>query len=337
MKALRHSRFGPPSEVLELVDETLPALRDRQAAVRTEAAPIHFGDLKNIAGEKIMVRNPVSGGELKTELPQVPGIEAVGRITGIGAKVTDFRLGDRVFLLRQNGSWREEAHADVATLFPAPEGDPVQLSLIVNAYSADLALRDLHPLSPGDWFLQNAANSNVGRVLIALARLRGIRTVNIVRRAALVEELKALGADVVLVDGPDLPARVREATRGAALKIGLDGIAGAATGRLAECLSDGGTVANMGLMSAEPCSIPSWILLYRRVTVRGYFAGFHLDARTMPERRKILWDLGELIRDGVISCPIAATYPLSDFRKAVTHAAKSGSDREGKIVFTMDA
>jgi len=337
MKALRHSRFGPPAEVLELVDAPLPPLADREVSIRVEATPIHAGDLKNIAGEKIMVREITTGDDLKVDLPQIPGIEGVGRISNVGSRVTTFKAGDRVFLPRRCGSWREELHADAARLFPAPDGDAVQLSLMVNAFTADLALSDLAPLEKGDWFVQNAANSNVGRDLITLAARRGIRTVNIVRRPELVDELLGLGADVVLVDGPDLPQRVRKATGGARLMIGLDGIAGSDTGRLAECLSDGATVANMGLMSCEPCAIPSWILLYKRINLRGYYAGFHLDRRSLEEQRRIFWDLGVLIRDGVLRSKIAATYTLSEFRRAVTHAAKAGGERDGKIVFKLDA
>lgn len=343
MKTLLHHRFGVPEEVLELVEEPTPAIADHEALVRVEASPIHAGDLKNIAGERTMIRNVASGtvqeieglDDMTVTFPQVPGIEGVGRIVAVGAAVSEVGLGDRVYLPFQCGSWRDHVVAEAARLYPAPEGDAVQLSLIVNAFTADFALRDLHPLQPGDWFVQNSANSNVGRALIALARRRDIRTVNIVRRPELVDELSALGADVVLVDGEDLPARVREATGGADLMIGLDGIAGDATGRLAECLSNGATVANFGLMSGEPCKMPPWILHYKQTRLVGYYAGFNIMARSVEEQRAILAELAELISQGVIGARIAATYPLEDYRAALSHAAREGTDREGKVVFQM--
>jgi NADPH:quinone reductase-like Zn-dependent oxidoreductase len=335
MKMVRHSRFGPPDEVLELLEQTLPPLGPHEVVIRVEAAALHIGDLKNIAGEKIMVRNVKGGDDLHTELPQIPGIEGVGRISALGAEVTDFAIGDRVLLPWQCGGWREELNADSRRLHRAPEGDAVQLALMINAFTADFALRDLAPLQPGDWFTQNAANSNVGRVIIQLARARGFRTANIVRRESLIPELYAEGADVVLLDGPDLPARLRAATGGAPLTIGLDSIAGDATGHLAEALSDGAMVANVGLMSGEPCKIPSWILLYKRTRLVGYYAGWNIAARSFEEQRAIIADLARLVGEGTLRAKIAATYPLAEFRAAVRHAARGGSDRDGKIVFTM--
>jgi NADPH:quinone reductase-like Zn-dependent oxidoreductase len=336
MKMLQHSRFGEPDEVLELLEQDLPPPAPHEARVRVEAASLHIGDLKNIAGEKIMVRNVKSGDDLHVDLPQVPGIEGVGRITAIGADVKDFAIGDRVLLPWQCGSWREELNADAERLHHAPEGDAVQLALMINAFTAEFALRDLAPLAPGDWFVQNAANSNVCRIIVQLAKARGIRTANIVRRESARDELLALGADVVLLEGPDLPARLRAATGGAKLMVGLDSIAGEATGLLAECLSDGATVANMGLMSGEPCSIPSWILLYKRTKIVGHYAGYNIAARTRDEQREIIGELARLIGNGTLVTKIAATYRLSEYKEAVRHAARGGSDRDGKVVFVMD-
>ena len=336
MKMLQHDRFGPPDEVLELLDQNLPPPGPHEVTIRVEAASLHIGDLKNIEGEKIMVRNVTGGDNLHVDLPQVPGIEGVGRITAVGEDVQEFAIGDRVLLPAQCGSWREELNADAARLHRAPEGDAVQLALMINAFTAEFALRDLAPLQPGDWFVQNAANSNVCRVIIQLAKTRGIRTANIVRRESVRDELYALGADAVILEGADLPRRLREATGGAKLMIGLDSIAGDATGLLAECLSDDATVANVGLMSGEPCKIPSWILMYKRTRIVGYYAGYNIAARTRDEQREIIGELARLIGNGTLRAKVAATYPLSEYKEAVRHAARGGSDRDGKIVFVMD-
>lgn len=342
MKILQHTRFGPPAEVLELIEETLPPLGDDEVVIRVEAAAIHAGDLYNIEGKKIMVRN-VEGGErnetsyddFEVELPQVPGVEGVGRIAALGANVDEFLVGDRVFLPLQCGAWREELHANAATLIRAPEGDALQLALIVNAMTADIALRELIELQAGDWLIQNAANSNVGRDLIKLAKVRGIRTVNIVRRQSLVDELYELGADVVLLDGPELARRVRQATGDATILLGIDSVAGAAAEELAWCLSDGGMLANMGMMSGAPCTVTTQLLLYKQITLRGFYGGFHIAAMSRDAQRKLWWEMGEMRVQGVLKAQIAGSYPLSEYRDAVIHAAKSGQARDGKIVFDM--
>ena len=79
-----------------------------------------------------------------------------------------------------------------------------------------------------------------------------MRTVNVVRRAELIEPLQAIGADVVVVDGDDLAERVRAETNGAAIKLAIDAVGGAAIMRLGDCLAEGGTIVNYGLLSASP-------------------------------------------------------------------------------------
>jgi mitochondrial enoyl-[acyl-carrier protein] reductase / trans-2-enoyl-CoA reductase len=335
VRLLSHDRFGAPLEVLALHDEPARPPGAGEVRIAIEAAPIHAGDLTNIAGGRLMYRRVRDSRSLQVELPQVPGIEGVGRIIAIGAGVSGLVAGQRVLLPRQCGSWRSELVADARSVIPLPDGDPAQLCLMVNAFTAELALQDLAVLQPGDWFVQNGANSNVGRNLIRLARRRGVRTVNVVRRADLVPELLASGADVVIVDGPELAQRVREAVGAAALTIALDGIGGAASGRLAECLSDGGTLAHMGAVSGEPCCVPTWMLLYKRLRVIGYYAGFSLDARPLPERERLIRELAALIATGELQTPIAGEYPLEQWREAVTHAARTGAGREGKVVFRI--
>src|SRR5471030_1393331 len=107
-------------------------------------------------------------------------------------------------------------------------------------------LSDFVDLKGGDWVIQNVANSAVGRLLIVLAHQRGLRTVNVVRRAELAGELKQLGADLVVVDGADLAERVARETAGAPIRLGVEAIGGAATGRLVECVATDGTVVHYG-------------------------------------------------------------------------------------------
>src|SRR5207253_5182408 len=99
-----------------------------------------------------------------------------------------------------------------------------------------LLLSEYVTLNPGEWVMQNAANSGVGRWVIAFAKTRGLKTVNIVRRPELVAELEAIGGDVVIVDSPDVSERIK-AVGQAKLRLALDGVSGQATGVLAATLS----------------------------------------------------------------------------------------------------
>src|SRR5207344_299184 len=136
---------------------------------------------------------------------------------------------------------------------PVPAGlDLAQAAMLrINPATALLLLEDHVALAPGDWVIQNVANSAVGRHLIVLAKARGVRTINVVRRDDIAAELRALGGDVVLSDGPDLVERARAAAGSGPVRLGIDAVSGAATKRIADCVGDGGVVASYGSMSGE--------------------------------------------------------------------------------------
>ena len=139
--------------------------------------------------------------------------------------------------------------------------------------------------------------------------MRGLRTVNVVRRDSAVAAVKALGADVVLVDGDDLAKRVREATGGAAIKLGVDAVGGKATDRLARCLGEGGTLVNYGLMSGEPCVVSAEAFVFKDVTLRGFWLakwfGSPAGAATCALRRA-----DGALATGELTARVHATYPV---------------------------
>ncbi|MEZ5740904.1 MAG: zinc-binding dehydrogenase [Burkholderiaceae bacterium] len=128
--------------------------------------------------------------------------------------------------------------------------------LRINPATALLLLTDLRQLEPGDWVIQNVGNSGVGRWVMLLAQQMGLRTVNVVRRQSLFAEMYSLGADVCVVDGPELAARVRAETGQQPIGLALDAVGGQATSRLASCVADGGLVCHYGTMSGEDPLVP---------------------------------------------------------------------------------
>src|SRR5205807_2514143 len=133
----------------------------------------------------------------------------------VGAGVTTPRPGDLVINL-QRENWAQRRRVAAADAIPIPAGlDLKQAAMLrINPATAQLLLEDHVALNPGDWVVQNVANSAVGRHLIVLAKARGWRTINVVRREDVAPELRALGADIVLTDGADLAERARRAAGG---------------------------------------------------------------------------------------------------------------------------
>jgi NADPH:quinone reductase-like Zn-dependent oxidoreductase len=191
--------------------------------------------------------------------------------------------------------------------------------LSVNPPTASLLLSEFIPLEAGDWVIQNAANSGVGRWVIAFARRRGLRTVNVVRRPELVDELKQLGADAVVVDGEDLAREVEKATGGAPIRLAMDGVGGEASGRLAGTLAPHGVMAVYAAMSERAMVIHPLLAIFKPLTVRGFWIGHpEFASKAAPAIREAAQMLGA----GEVTVRVAGVYPLGEVKKAAAHAAR---------------
>ena len=184
----------------------------------------------------------------------MPG--GVGRVAELGGDTRDVTVGQLVLLPVGCGSWPTHVVTEAAQLTPLPsEADPLQLSMMTinprRPPTAALLLSEFVTLGQGDWVIQNAANSAVGLHLVQLARHRGAPDRQRRAREDAATVVREAGGDVVLVDGEDLAKRVTEVTDGAEVRLGIDAVAGTATGRLACRLCEGATLVSYGRMSGE--------------------------------------------------------------------------------------
>ena len=322
MKQVMLDRYGPPDEVArcaELPDVGAPAAGE--VVFDVLAFPINPADVSFCKGNY----------RLKPPLPATPGAEGIGRVTAVGAGVSRVKPGDLVInLQRENWAQRRRVKAeDVVTAPPAIDLRQAAM-LRINPPTALLMLTDIVDLKPGDWVIQNVANSAVGRLVIRLARERGLRTVNVVRRDALFAELQALGADACAVDGPDLAETVKTKTGDAPIRLGLDAVSGRATARLSSCLAEGGVVCYYGSMSGEDPVMSRGALTSGGLTLVGFILGRALARRSLAEIRAIYADLGEQILKGKLSAPVERIYPIEEIKAALTHAQRG--ERSGKIL-----
>jgi NADPH:quinone reductase-like Zn-dependent oxidoreductase len=202
--------------------------------------------------------------------------------------------------------------------------------LRINPATALLLLTSIVSVKPGDWVIQNVANSAVGRLVIPLARARGIKTMNVVRRASLFGELKSLGADACAVDGDDLAERVKAETAGAPVRLGLDAVSGRATGRIAACVADEGVVCNYGSMSGEDPVMSRSALSARGVTLVGFTLTRPLATWPLEKVRALYADLAAQVMKGTLAAPVEKVYPIDEIKAALAHAQRG--ERGGKIL-----
>ena len=219
MRAVQLTAFGNPVDGVRYVDIPEPdAPGPNEVLIGVEFSPIDPSDLLLALG--IYALHPA--------LPTVIGNEGVGRVLAVGPGVESVKVGDRVVAPLSSFAWRERMVISANGLFALPpDADPQQLAMLaINPPTAALLLSEYVTLKPGEWVVQNAANSGVGRWVIAFAKTRGLKTVNIVRRPELVAELEAIGGDVVVVDAPDVSERIKAAVGQAELRLALDGVSG---------------------------------------------------------------------------------------------------------------
>jgi len=321
-QAVYDTRGADPHTRIRCIERDTPAPGAGEVLIEMIAAPINPSDVLTITGQY---------GALPP-LPAIGGNEGVGRVAALGDGVTGLAVGTRVLMPVAAGSWVSHTVAKAATLMPLPaEGDALQLAMLtVNPPTAALLLSEFVELQAGDWVIQNAANSAVGEYVIQLAKARGLHTVSVVRRQEMVPVLEALGGDVVLVDGPDLAARVAAATNGAKVRLALDAVGGSATDRLAQSVAVGATVVNYGAMSGEACKVAPGSFVFRNVTLRGFWLAFWFRQATVAQQMALYGDLAQRIVRGELSARVQRTFPLAQVQDAVAVAASGG--RDGKVL-----
>ena len=325
-KYVTYSQLGNPADVLEVKKEASRALNSGEVRVKVLAAPINPSDLLQISGNYGV--DPV--------LPARPGSEGVGRVTEVSPEAKNLKVGQLV-LLASGSTWAEEIVAPAEGFLPLPNLGPISAEVIeqlamtaVNPLTALLMLTSYGDIKEGQWIAQSAANSAVGGYVIQLAKQRGIKTVNIVRREGLADDLMAKGADVVLIDGPDLTAQIAKATDNASIMLALDPVGGDTYGRLANSLGYGGTLVTYGVLSGKPATLDTGKVIFNDTRLRGFWLYKWYQTATMQEKQAAFGQVIPLIANGTLKANIDSRYTVDQIKQAVARAWEGG--RNGKVL-----
>ncbi len=322
MRSAIHDVFGDPAEVLALADSPIPEPGPGKVRIRTLLSPIHNHDLWTVRGNY----------GYKPALPAIGGSEAVGIVDAIGEGVDAALVGQRFAVAGVHGSWAEYFIASAAGLVPVPDAIPDEAAaqLIAMPFSAITLLETLG-VAEGDWVAQNTANGAVGKTLAMLAKARGVNVINLVRRDAGVAELTDLGIDnAVSTADPDWKAKVAELTGGAPIKAAVDSIGGTASGDMADLLGENGLLVSFGSMTGEPMQISSGAVIFKQLTVKGFW-GSTVSATMAPDlRRKLIGELLTQVATGKLKLPTDGVYGLDQVSDAVKASLTPG--KTGKVL-----
>jgi trans-2-enoyl-CoA reductase len=327
INAAVYETHGNPADVLHVESQPWPTPAPGEVIVKMSAAPINPADLNQIEG-----KYPV-----RAELPATPGFEGAGIVVDVGSDVKGLTSGALVILPHNVGTWRDAVAVKAGELVVVPADiKPVHAAMLkINPMTAWRLLHDYVELAPGDWLIQNAANSAAGRAVIQIAHQLGYKTVNVVRRSELSDELRAEGADIVLVDSENLRREVQDAIGGPQIRLGLNAVGGESALRLANCLAPGSTLVTYGAMSLQPLKIPNGLLIFKDLRFRGIWINKWYDNATPAQRMEAFQHLFEMAKRGLLQTKVEQPYPLSEAKTAVAHAGRG--QRSGKIIFEFTA
>ncbi len=314
MKAIQLFSYGDPLEGLRYVDLPDPgAPSENEVLIKVEFSPINVSDL-------LLARGMYAA---KPTLPSVIGNEGSGRVLAVGKDVRSINVGAQVLIPHGTFVWAEKVIARAEDVVVVPAGvEPQQASMLsINPPTAGLLLTEFINLKPGDWIVQNSANSGVGRAVIAIAKSMGVNTINIVRRSELVDELKSLGANLVAVASASVASEIKGEIGDVPVVLGLDGVSGAATGTLSEVLTWQGKILCYAAPTREPIAVNPLTMVAKHISVHPFYMYYPEYLAKLPD-----WIArgAALIAGGQLHAPVAATYPPSELTSALNHAIQGG-------------
>jgi NADPH2:quinone reductase len=328
MKAVVFEHFGDPAEVLQVKELPVPEPGPGQVRVRMIASPINPSDLLVVRGEY----------GRKPNLPATPGFEGVGVVEASGGGFLGrLVMGRRVAVLNgAGGNWREHVvvPARQAVRLPASIPDEQAAAFFVNPATAAIMTRSLLKVPSGAWLLQTAAGSALGRMVIRLGKHYGFRTINVVRRREQGEELLRAGADAVICTSDEsIPERVQALTGGDGVKYALDAVGGDTTLEVIKALGAHGRLLVYGTLAMAPMALDTRLLMTGQKRVEGFWLSEWTREQRPLTMLMLFRTIKRLMRAGVLTSDVGATFPLDDIQAAVRAAAQPG--RQGKVLLRM--
>ncbi|GAB3502802.1 zinc-binding dehydrogenase [Spirosoma knui] len=320
MKSIVFEQAGKPASILQAKEIPTPEPGPNEVRVKVIASPINPSDI-------MFVQNLYG---IRPQFPSGAGFEGVGVVDALGEGV-QMRTGMRVSFT-SIGTWSEYAIAHQRSLIPVPDAmsDEVAAQLFVNPFTAYAMVQE-SGVQEGGWLLVTAAGSAFGKLVVQLCKMRGINTIGTVRRDDLNDELKALGlTEVINTETENLSARVKQITGGNGVTCVLDAVGGHTATEALKCLSRGGTMLIYGLLSLQDPSINAGLLIFRELTVKGFWLTDWMRRVDSQTRQDVAQNVISLLASGTIQLPVEATYSLDQIAEAVEHADRPG--RWGKIL-----
>ena len=334
MQAVQYEQFGQPGEVLKTADVSDPSPGPGEVRVRMIAAPVNPSDLMTVRG---------TYGRLPT-LPATPGYEGVGRVeAGGGGLLAKFMTGKRVAVgHRAGGTWAEQCVVPAKQVIPLPKGVPDDQGAMffVNPITAYVMTRRVLNVPVGEWLVQTASGSALGKMVIRLGKTFGFKTLNVVRRESQADELRSLGADAAVAFDPAnddrdaFHAAVKQQVGDDGVKFAIDPVGGATGSSVVETLGRNGRQLVFGTLSDDPLQFSSRALMTPGASVEGFWLTNYLDGLGLLGKLRLIKKVGKLVASGVLASEVGESFALKEVQAAVAASEQKG--RVGKVLLRID-
>ncbi len=190
MKAFSLVKYGRADKAFKSIEMDVPTPKDHEILIKVEGFGLNFADVMARLG---MYQDA-------PPLPAVLGYDVVGKISAIGAKVSKFKLGDRVVALTRFGGYAEFAIAQEFACAKIEEQTSIAAAcaLATQFCTAQYMIEKKMRVMPGEKVLIHSGAGGVGSALIQLAKLKKAYVITTVGSESKAELAKKIGADEVI-------------------------------------------------------------------------------------------------------------------------------------------
>ena len=323
MKAAQFKNTGVPTEVLEIVDLPIPNPAPGEIRVKITKANIIPADIMFIQG--------MYG--IQPELPQIGGFEATGSVDACGDGV-NMPIGSGV-IFTATGTWTEYVCVAANSVIPKPAAmsDDIACQAFVNPLTAYGMLIEAD-LEEGDFLMITAAASAFSKFVIQIAASRGINVIGTVRRDEQKQALLDLGATAIINEkSENIYKAVKAATDGVMVKAAFDAVGGELGDKVINALQMNGKMLVYGMLSLQPIPLNSDLLIFKNITIKGFWLTTWFMSLSGDERRSIVPKILGMLTTETLKADVEAAYSLDNIVDAIKHMEAPG--RSGKILLDI--
>ena len=320
MLIIKFNELGKAEEKLYIDNINLSEkLDNNQVLIEIILFPINPADILLVEGKY-------------SNLPKLPskiGAECIAKVIKTGKQVKSLSEGDFVMPLTRENWVQKKVVTESEVIKLSPNVNATQACMLkVNPATAYLMLNNYIKIEKGDYVIQNASNSGVGNYMIQLCQHYDIKTVNIIRRKNLSKDLLALGATKVIAE-KELKSQLVQ-LKNNNIKLFLDAVGGPQILDILPALSNNGIIINYGLLSNKNLNITSHDIIFRNISIKGFWLSLWLEKMSRIEKNNLYNYLESLINKRILFTKVQKIYDISNIKEAVR--VSKAYKRQGKIL-----